>query len=275
MRITPLSDAIGAEITDVDLNQLDDDGFDLLSDTFHQHGVIFVRDQQLSPEQHVAFAERWAPIDINRFFKPVDGHPKIAEVLKEPTDDHNIGGGWHTDHSYDVEPAMGSLLFARDIPDTGGDTLFASPAAAYDALSEGFKQMLAPLVARHSNEHVFGAAALKTRELGDRIGNPDAAGQTAEHPLVITHPLSGRQVLYVNPGFTTDIVGWNGAESKALLRFLYDHITQPQFTIRFKWAEGTLAFWDNRACWHYALNDYPGKRRHLHRITVAGSALAA
>jgi taurine dioxygenase len=154
----PYSSALGALISDVDLAQpLSDDVFATLRQAFHDHGVIFFRDQVLSPEQHLAFARRWAPIDVNRFFRAVPGYPEIAEVRKEAEQTTNIGGGWHTDHSYDEVPAMGSLLLAREVPPRGGDTRFANMALAYEALSPGLKQTLDGLQAVHSTAHVFGA----------------------------------------------------------------------------------------------------------------------
>ncbi|MCR9278753.1 MAG: TauD/TfdA family dioxygenase [Pseudomonadaceae bacterium] len=275
MNISLTTNAIGAEITDIDVRTLSDEAFADLRSAFIEHGVIFIRDQNLSPEDHIAFAKRWADIDINRFFKAVDGYPEIAEVLKEADQTGNIGGGWHTDHSYDQVPAMGSILYAREIPPSGGDTLWASMGAAYDALSDGFKEMLSGLTAVHSSRHIFGANAQYAKEFGDRLGNAESATQDAEHPVVIAHPESGRKLLYVNPGFTIGIKGWNPAEAHALLQFLYQHAQQPMFQTRFKWREGDIAMWDNRSTWHFALNDYHGHRRYLHRITLAGVPIAA
>ena len=264
---------MGAEIGDVDLRKLSTSEFSAVREAHQTHGVIFFRDQQLSPEDHIEFAERWGEIDVNRFFKAVDGHPQIAQVLKEPDQTINIGGGWHTDHSYDEAPAMGSILYAREVPEVGGDTLFAGMGAAYDALSSGFKEMLAALSACHSSRHVFGQKAPGSQVMGDRFGNAELATQDVVHPVVIRHPDTGRKLLYVNPGFTTSIEGWSPEESRALLRFLYQHAMQPAFSTRFQWAPGSLAVWDNRSTWHFALNDYPGQRRLMHRITVAGVPL--
>src|SRR5262245_11718635 len=158
IRVEPLSTHVGAEISGIDLRRpVADAAFAEIRRAFGEHGVVFFRDQPLSPEQHIAFAERFAPIDINRFFTAVPGYPMIAEVRKEPEQTRNIGGGWHTDHSYDQVPALGSMLYAREVPQTGGDTLFASMYAAYDALSDGLKQMLDGLRACHSSRHVFGS----------------------------------------------------------------------------------------------------------------------
>ena len=273
LRIQRASTALGAEIQDVDVADLSDSAFEQLRKAHRDHGVIFLRDQKLTPEQHIAFAQRWGKINVNRFFGAVPDYPQIAEVRKEPDQKINIGGGWHTDHSYDLEPAMGSILYALEIPATGGDTLFASMYAAYDALSSGLKKMLEGLEAVHSSRHVFGAARSDTGDLTGRIGNPEAATQDAVHPVVIRHPDSGRKALYVNPGFTVRFKGWSREESSPLLEYLYQHAVRPEFTIRFQWKPGSIAFWDNRATWHYALNDYQGQKRLMHRITIEGSAL--
>jgi len=277
IEVRPLSGAVGAEIFGVDLSQpLSDGTFGEIRQTFLEHGVVFFRDQTLTPEQHIAAAGRFGPININRFFKHVDGHPQIAEVRKEPEQKTNIGGGWHTDHSYDQVPALGSMLLARELPKTGGDTLFASMSRAYDALSDGLKATLAGLRAVHSSRHVFGAGANYTRtDLKGRLGNPELATQDAVHPVVIRHPDTGRKVLYVNPGFTLRFDGWTVEESRPLLDMLYAHASRPEFTCRFRWREGSIALWDNRATWHFAINDYQGARRLLHRITIEGTPLRA
>jgi taurine dioxygenase len=234
--------------------------------------VVFFRDQSLTPDQHIGLARQFGEININRFFTHAEGYPEIALVVKEPDQTKNIGGGWHTDHSYDQIPALGSMLYAREVPPVGGDTLFASMYAAYDALSAGLKQTLAGLRAVHSSRHVFG---VKRDDMTGRYRNAEAAVQDAVHPVVITHPDSGRKALYVNPGFTLRFEGWTDDESRGLLDTLYRHASKPDFCTRFAWQDGSLAFWDNRATWHYAVNDYHGERRLMHRITIEGCALAA
>jgi len=268
---------VGAHVTSIDLaDPLDDRDVSRLRDALGQFGVLFFRDQQLTPEQHIDFAGRFAPVNVNRFFAAVPGYPVIAEVRKDPGQTKNIGGGWHTDHSYDTLPALGSVLLARETPPRGGDTLFASMYAAYDALSDGLKQTLRGLKAWHSNRHVFGAEAMQQRgDLKGRLQNPELATQDALHPVVIRHPLSGQPALYVNPGFTLRFDGWTAEESRPLLQYLYAHASKPEFTYRFAWQPGAVAFWDNRATWHYALNDYHGERRLMHRITLDGTVLAA
>ena len=275
IRVEPVSRHVGVEISGVDLARpIAADVFAEIRGAFGQYGVVFFRDQHLTPEQHVAFAEHFAPIDINRFFAAVPGYPMIAEVRKEPEQTRNIGGSWHTDHSYDQAPALGSMLYAREVPQTGGDTLFASMYAAYDALSEGLKAMLGGLRACHSSRHVFGYdGRARQGDLADRIGHPELATQDAVHPVVITHPETGRKALYVNPGFTLRFDGWTEDESRPLLQYLFQHAVRPEFTCRFHWREGSLVLWDNRSTWHFAINDYHGERRLLHRITIQGSSL--
>jgi len=230
----------------------------------------------LTPGQHIAFAERMGPININRFFKTLPDYPQIAEVRKEPAQTTNIGGGWHTDHSYDQIPAMGSILLAREVPSRGGDTMFACMGQAYDALSDGLKRTLKGLRAVHTSRHVFGIKAHQANpERKERFVNAELATQEAVHPVVIRHPETGRHTLYVNASFTTHFEGWTETESKPLLDFLYQHAARPEFQTRFRWEEGSIAFWDNRATWHYALNDYQGERRLMHRITLDGVPLEA
>lgn len=271
---------VGAEILGVDLaSGLAGAELELVRAAFAEHGVIFFRDQHLSEEQHIAFARLWGEININRFFAAHPAYPEIALVVKEPGQQHNIGGGWHTDHSYDPEPALGSVLIARELPPEGGNTVFASMYLAYDALPDHLKREIAGLRAIHSARHVFGTAARggyrATDVDQDRIGNAATADVLAdvEHPVAVTHPLSGRKALFVNPAFTTGIAGWDEGASADLLTQLFDHARKPEFAEDFVWSAGSIAFWDNRATWHLARNDYHGHRRELHRITIEGGPL--
>jgi taurine dioxygenase len=262
----------GAEVLGVDLRNLDDDAMAVLRAAYAEHGVIFFRDQTISEEQHIAFAKRWGEIDVNKFFPHIEGYREIAKVSKEKAQTTNIGGGWHTDHSYDQIPAMGSILVARVLPPSGGDTLFANMYAAYDALDDETKAQIADLKAVHSNAHVFGSKAYYSNPERAEFANDEAVSK-AVHPVVITHPLSGRKSLYVNPGFATRFEGQSPEESRTLLYKLFAHAMKPEFTSRFVWRPGSIAFWDNRATWHFALNDYQGEERLMHRITVAGVPL--
>ena len=275
IKVTPQSTTLGAVISGIDLSkEPSKHAMAELKDAFGRYSVIFFRDQNLTPQQHIAMAERWGAININRFFKPLDGYPQIAQVIKEANQKENIGGTWHTDHSYDLIPAMGSMLYAREVPTVGGDTLFSSMYLAYEALSEDLKTMLADLKAWHSSRHAFGYSVTDSEHFEDgRLANPGQATQDALHPVVITHPLTGRKALYVNADFTIRFDGWTVEESQPILDFLYAHGARQEFTCRFHWEPGSIAFWDNRATWHYAMNNYQGHRRIMHRITLEGVAL--
>lgn len=264
----------GALARGLDVRRASDADVDALRAAIFDRGVVFLEDQQLTPEDQIAFARRIAPIVVNRYFPKTERYPEIAKVEKSEAQVTNIGGGWHTDHSYDAAPAMGSVLLAIETPPSGGDTLFADMYAAYDALTDGFKRMLAGLKAHHASAHVFGQgggyAKTDRAELSGHADTPEAI-----HPVVITHPGSGKKALYVNPAFTTGIVGWSREESAALLGFLYAHAVKPQFVRRFSWRPGSMAIWDNRCTWHNAMNDYHGHRRLMHRITLDGVPLSA
>ena len=219
MEIRPISGALGAEILGLDLAAgFDDETFDCIRSTFLEHGVIVIRDQDLTPDQHLAAARRFGTININRFFTPVDGHPEVAEVRKEPDQKQNVGGRWHTDHSYDDAPALGSMIYAIEVPPVGGDTLFANMSLAFETLSDGMKAMLSKLEAVHSSRHVFGPGYKSNPDLSDRFHNAEQAVQDAVHPVVIRHPETGRRVLYVNPIFTVRFDGWTEEESQAPAR---------------------------------------------------------
>jgi taurine dioxygenase len=279
IKAVPVSREVGAEVSGIDIaSGVSDEQLSELKQAFSDYGVIFLRDQEISPDQHIEFARRWGEINVNRFFQAVETHPVIAEVLKEPHQKANIGADWHTDHSYDQVPAMGSILYAREVPELGGDTLFSSMYAAYDTLSDGLKKMLLGMRAEHSSRHAFGEQAYvdsDVDDVGGRLGNTGAATQDATHPVVISHPLSARPALYVNGDFTVKFEGWTKAESQPLLDFLYNHARQNEFTCRFHWQKGSMAIWDNRATHHCAMNDYHGERRLMHRITIEGEALSA
>lgn len=286
MQITPL-DGLGVEIDDVDIKTLSDAEFDTIRNAFAEHGVIFFRNQVTAENDHIAFAERFGDINVNRFFAAHPSYPQIALVAKEPDQKDNIGGGWHTDHSYDYEPALGSVLVARELPETGGDTMFASMYKAYETLPADLKNKIEGRSAIHSGKHIFGEGPdsyYNTSDAGthddgtNRIGNAAVAEALAdpEHPIVISHPLSGKKALYVNPAFTREIVGMSKDESDETLAELYAHVFKGNaFHHRFQWQPGSIAMWDNRSTWHWALNDYQGQRRVMHRITIEGCPLAA
>ncbi|GAA5232259.1 TauD/TfdA family dioxygenase [Verticiella sediminum] len=280
IEIRPVTGGCGVELRGVRLDRaLDEDTLATIRQAYTQYGVVFFRDQDITPAQHLAFARSLGDIVVNRFFIPVEGHPEIATVNKGEFDTANIGGDWHTDHSYDQIPAMGSILVARELPAYGGDTLFANLSLAFKTLSPGLQRTLMGLKAVHSAEHVFGRKS-RAAQLAEQTGkamfrNADAAEVEAVHPVVIAHPVSGEPVLYVNPIFTLRFEGWTDAESKPLLDYLYRHASRPEHTCRYTWRPGSIAMWDNRSTWHYAANDYHGQRRLMHRITLDGCALQA
>jgi taurine dioxygenase len=271
LEVVPCEHA-GVEIRGVQLHSLSDEDLATIWGQFLHHGLVFFRGQSLTTEEHVKFARRLGPININRFFAAVDGYQEVAQVLKEKDQKTNIGEGFHTDHSYDVAPALGSVLVAREIPATGGDTIFVDMHKAYMTLPEELKHRVEHLNVVHSSKHVFGA--VPSNLFNGRLGNAAAATQFALHPTVITHPESGHKVLFVNPTFTLHFEGMTVAESRPLLEELYHHAVRPEHLYRFCWKPGSVALWDNRATWHMALNDYHGQRRLMHRVTIEGSKLS-
>jgi taurine dioxygenase len=264
IRVEKLTPLIGAEVHGVDLSKpLDERTFKEIHEALIENQVIFFRDQHLTPDQQKAFGRLFGELHMHPAApKELDGHPEILVIHADEKSKHVAGEVWHTDVSCDLEPPMGSVLYMHELPPVGGDTLFASMYAAYDALSEPMKRFLEPLTAMHEGEHVYRG----------RYGIDDQ-GKTfpkAEHPVVRTHPVSGKKGLYVNCGFTTKIVQLERPESDALLQFLYRHIETPEFQCRFRWQVNSIAFWDNRCVQHHAMWDYFPQRRHGHRVTIKG-----
>ena len=272
IRVEPIAGALGAEIAGVNLaDDLSNSQFDAIHDAFLKHHVIFFRDQHdLTPEAHKRFGQRFGSLNVHPYVSGMDEHPEIMEIIKEPDEKVNFGGGWHSDMSFLEKPALGSILHAIEVPPYGGDTLFANQVAAYEALSDGMKAMLDGMVAIHSASREYSARghSAQARKSMDAQVADDAP--EFEHPVVRTHPETGRKGLYVNPAFTLRLKDMTKRESKPLLHFLFDHSRDERFTCRFRWSDGAVAFWDNRCVWHYALNDYHGHRRHMRRVTVNG-----
>lgn len=270
LKVRPLSGAVGAEIHGLDLlNEKLPELIQELRDLWLEYGVIFFRDQPLDPKDFQSFAERFGEIIEYPFVKGLAEHPKIIPVLKMPHERHNFGGIWHTDTAYLQEPPMATMLIAREIPPRGGDTLFASGYAAYESLSPGLQEALSHLKAANCSVK---AEVTKTRE--DRIADSatEKAGEAlvGEHPVIRTHPETGRKSLYVNPAHTTHFLGWTEEESAPLLNYLFAHQVKPEFTCRFSWQPNSIAFWDNRCVLHNPINDYHGYKRLLHRVTLKG-----
>lgn len=279
MKLRQASENLGCFIEDFDAAAAKPDEITLCRDLLFRHGVLFLEGQNWSVDDHVRVASLFGPIVLNRYFATVAGRPEVATVITEPGQDWVIGEKWHTDHSYDREPAMGSILYAVETPPHGGDTCFASMQAAFDALDPALRASLEQLSARHESRHVFAPSETARAAAAEARGEGGIAEQALEypeavHPIVVRHPGTGRRGLFVNPEFTTGIVGMERQESDRLLAELFDHILQPQFLYRFKWRPGSVAIWDNRSTWHRAMNDYQGYRRHMHRITITGTPLA-
>jgi len=265
-----IAGALGAEIHGVDLAaDLSDGMVAALRQALLDRCVIFFRDQDLPPERLLALAKRFGTPNEYPFVKGLDGYPEVIAVTKLPHETINFGGVWHADTTYLQEPPMATLLVAREVPPVGGDTLFANQYLAYESLSDRMRQMLGGLRGVSSSTK---ADASRTRE--DRIRTDGTAEPRkvliAEHPAVRTHPETGRKALYVNVAHTVGFAGMTEEESMPLLGFLFRHQIRPEFTCRFRWEAGSLAIWDNRCAQHYAMNDYHGHKRVMHRITLVG-----
>lgn len=270
MKIQRIAGALGAELLDVDLTQaMSTDLQHAIRAALLEHLVIFFRDQHLSTEQFMRFAQAMGTPVEYPFVKGLDGFPCVIEVKKLEHEKNNFGGIWHSDTTYLEQPPMGSMLLAREIPPYGGDTLFANQYLAWDTLSETLQSMLVGLTGISSSAK---ADVSKTREDRLKTDGKESAPQnyTHAHPLVRTHPETGRKALYVNVAHTSGIVGMRDEESAPLLKFLFEHQVKAEFTCRFVWQPHSLAFWDNRCTQHNPVNDYHGFKRVMHRITLGG-----
>ena len=269
MEIRRIAGALGAELHGVSLKKLSNGEVEAVRRAWLEHLVIFFRDQDLSPEQFMAFAKRIGKPVEYPFVKGIAGFPEIIEVKKLEHEKVNFGGIWHSDTAYLEVPPMASMLLAREVPPTGGDTLFANMYLAYETLSDGMKRMLDGVIAVNDS-----AKANVTRTREDRIKTDGADGAAkalvAEHPVVRTHPETGRKALYVNFGHTVRFRDMTEEESAPLLHFLFQHQIRPELTCRFSWQPGSIALWDNRCAQHNPVNDYHGYRRIMHRITLQG-----
>jgi taurine dioxygenase len=274
LKVRRVAGALGAELSGVDLAaDLPDADIAAIRRALVEHQVVFFRGQTLTPAQQVRFGRRFGPLNIHPYVAGMAGHPEVMEVIKEPEDKLNFGGGWHSDMSFLEQPSIGSILYALEVPEGGGDTLFASQAAAFEALSPGLQATLEGLKAVHSAGREYSATGPSAQQRKSMaIAEADGLAGEFTHPMVLVHPETGRKALYVNPAFTMRIDGWSRRESKALLNFLFEHSRFEAFTCRFRWEAGSVAFWDNRSVWHFALNDYPGQRRHMRRVTVDPAA---
>jgi taurine dioxygenase len=270
IQIRRVAGAVGAEISGIDLIAgVSDTTIAAIRQAWLEHGVLFFRNQPLEPGAFQAFAERFGEVVEYPFVKGIEGHPQIIPVLKLAHEKVNFGGIWHTDTAYLEIPPMASMLIARELPPFGGDTLFASGYAAFEALTPAMQRMLEGLTGVNASSK---ADVTRTRE--DRVKDGPAAAPrkdlVAEHPVVRTHPETGRKALYVNFGHTMRFAGMTEEESRPLLEFLFAHQVKPEFTCRFTWNVGDIAFWDNRCVLHNPVNDYHGHKRSMHRVTLKG-----
>lgn len=268
--VRPLAGALGAEISGVDLAaDLDDEVVAAIRAAWLEHLVVVFRDQPISDDAFVAFARRIGPIGRYPFVPGIDGHPEIIAVLKEAHETVNFGGIWHSDTAYLERPPSATLLVAREIPPHGGDTLFANQYLAYERLSPGMRELLLPLRAINSSAMADVSKTREDRLVGNGAGAP-VEDYEASHPVVRTHPETGRRALYVNCAHTERFDGMTAEESRPLLQYLHAWQVRPELTCRLRWEVGSLAMWDNRCTQHHPINDYHGHRRLLHRITLEG-----
>jgi len=268
IEVRPIAGALGAEIHGVNIAQpLSAQVVAEIRLALLDHLVIFFRDQKFTPRQQLAFAQRFGePMEYPQL-KGLPECPLITPVIKLEHEQLNFGGVWHSDTTYLEIPPMGSMLYALEIPPYGGDTLFANQYLAYETLSEGLKNTLTGLIGVNTSTK---ADVSKTREDRLREAGAELKVLVGEHPVVRTHPESGRKALYVNVAHTANFRGWTNEESEPLLEYLFEHQVRPEFTCRFRWTPGSLAFWDNRCAQHNPVNDYYGFRRVMHRVTLAG-----
>jgi taurine dioxygenase len=267
IKIRRLSGVLGAEITNVNVAQVSDTQFEQIHHALLRHGVIVVRGQNITPGQQVEFAKRWNALHVHPYLAGLVEHPEVIEVVKEAHERGGFGAHWHTDQIFTPAPAMATMLYAKEVPEIGGDTMFASLHAAYDALSPGMQTMLRRV--RTFNQ--YNKSATRTGSMAGKVSSNESAADMSSHPLIRIHPETGRPALYINDMETTrHLDGMTEAESAPLLQYLLTHATRAEFTCRVNWKVGSLAIWDNRQVLHMALNDYHGQRRVMHRITIQG-----
>jgi len=277
IEVRPVAGNIGAEIHNVDVSQdLDAETIAAIRAALLEHCVVFFRDQTLDAERHKAFTRRFGEIFIHPNYKGMQPDPEILQITREPGDERIVGEDWHADTTMMPEPPMGAILFAVDVPPYGGDTLFANQYLAYATLSKGMKKMIGGLRALHSDRNVAGPRANRNAQRSTKVReDTDWRETTSLHPVVVTHPETGRKLLYVNRSYTFGFEGMTEEESKPLLEYLLEHGHRPEFTCRFRWEKGSIAFWDNRCCKHLAVHDAGPFRRIMRRTQIKGGAMQA
>ncbi len=270
-----LCGAGGAEVRGLDLSKpLAPETLTALRRALADHCVLLFRDQKLEPDSQKAFARQFGPLAETPFIKPLEGHPEMMRVVREPDEKKklNFGGRWHSDLTFQVEPVLGTVLYSRESPAVGGDTLWTNQMLAFDALSPGMQRMLESLTVMHSAKRSYGPQGTYADDdlKGMRINASELALKETPHPCVRTHPENGRKILFINWVYAIRFQDMTEEESTPLLEFLNRHSQRPEFQIRFRWTKGALAFWDNRSTQHLAVNDYAGYRRVMDRVTIAG-----
>jgi len=275
IEVRPIAGAIGAEIHNVDVSaDLDEGTVGDIRQALLDHCVIFFRDQKLDVARHKVFTRRFGEIFIHPNYKGTQADPEIIVITREPGDKKIVGEDWHADTTMMPEPPMGAILYAIEVPPYGGDTLFANQYLAYETLSDGMKKMLSGMRALHSDRMVAGPQANKNAFRATKVREDAEWRETVSaHPVVVTHPETGRKLLYVNASYTVGFEGMTEAESKPLLGYLLEHGHRPEFTCRFRWETGSIAFWDNRVCKHLAIHDAGPFRRVMRRMQIAGGPM--
>ncbi len=271
-----IAGALGAEVSGVDFSgPVSDGAMGEVREALIEHQAIFFRDQDLDVQQLLATARLFGEPNVYPFVEGMPEAPEVFEIIKTEKDTRNFGGGWHSDSTYLEAPPAYTMLYCREVPDAGGDTIFASSYAGYESLSQGMRDMIDDLQVVNSAALAAGGgrANLVTQSGGMAHTRLDQADEIkAVHPAAPVHPDSGRRSLYVNKAHSVQFVGMTPAESQPIIHYLSDQVTKPEHTCRFDWRAGSLAIWDNRCTQHFAINDYPGKRRHMWRTTVRAAA---
>jgi taurine dioxygenase len=270
--VQPVAGALGAEIRGVDLaSHLDDATIAEIRQALLDHCVIFFRDQSLDAEQQKRFARRFGDLFVHPNYVGLQADPEIVEIRREPGDTRVVGEDWHTDTTMVAEPPMGAILYAIEAPPHGGDTLFANQYLAYETLSDGMKRLVADLRAVHSDRKVAGPGSNANAGRSTKARDDDSWRETISvHPVVRTHPETGRKLLFVNASYTVGFADMTETESQPLLDYLLEQGHRPEFTCRFRWAKGSVSFWDNRCVKHLAINDSGPYRRHMRRVQISG-----
>ncbi len=270
--LTPLPTAFGVEVSGVDLGAgVTDAEAAAIHEAFLEHIVLVFREARIGPDEQKAFGAHFGRFISHPFRPSLDGHPEIVPISKEADETHNVGGGWHTDMTFEECPPLGTILRAVEVPEALGDTLFTNNYRSYEALSPGMQDMLDGMIALHCADRIHGAAATaKQGKFRQEAAKSKKATRLQEHPVVRTHPETGRKALFVNPSFTMYLKGMTVVESAPILRYLYDLMQKPEYVARVRWEPDTVIFWDNRCTQHYALNDYHGHRREMHRLMLEG-----